>query len=699
MAAERKRRDRTEPAEGRPARRQPPPRVAAAAGAADPVAHPAHPVAEQKQEPPERLVNAITVHMLVKNSVDNDVFHNRNRWRFTVRLPQDENMTWCAWIKAQCDSRFALVPDFSVKLIDWLRFCAHNTTWDRRTKDGLNHNCHPHIEKEGLHLDDIKSAVKLLNISTHRIGLTFKKYPIWVSSPRSYVVIVDHTARKGIGTQRDPPLEVAGTLEGIARAGPGAPPPLPVPVPGPPAAARQNISSRQQTELRQQARDVYDPGVPYVGDLHGAAEVAAFSRLNQELLSHRELAISDTHGRERAQQLLLGLATELKDDELLRTMYPSPTAIQYLLNDRAAAVCCIRAGDKHGCGFLISPVLLMTCFHCIYDAHHRDEHNHFTLLAQEFTCDFSDGVDLARLPAVEAAPIGNVDRITFTAADIVYPSDHHRRTTVGFDVAIIRLGNCGRPHIPLFTADTVRPRFIDTSRLRRQVQQQAHLIHYPRVEWPPGCDTTHISRTVNFYHTTNIIGFGHWEFFHLAPTTPGSSGGPILSPTGQLLGMHRRSGSAHVVHSQQRKGAALAAQAFFNAALRIDLFLRDAGFGFSQIVNSSSIQLYERPLQDVCIPAMRDELLGVYVLGDTVAVLPVAARDANAAGHDNLCAHCLMKESALSGEARTLVACETCVRQWCNQCRPVDAGEPDAHFICANLYVMCTDRTEAATVL
>ena len=378
-------------------------------------------------------------------------------------------------------------------------------------------------------------------------------------------------------------------------------------------------------------------------------------------------------------------------------MYASPKALQEVLR-LEEAVCWISGGKAIGTGFPIAPDILMTCFHCLYDIDKIDKKTRcFPEHSETFRCDFSSDIALPPTRGLGA------DVIRFSLSDIIYPTDHRQRTSVGFDVAIVQLNTRHSLFIPLFGADAKRHQFIDTSQLHRYVQQQAHLIHYPYFE-----SETKVQRKISVYQTTNMIGCSEWEMYHQSATTKGSSGGPILSIDGSLLGMHRRCGTDHTVI----RSARLASQALHNAGLRIDLFLRDAGFGFASLKFLVGMSACELPLVDVAVPELRSQLLAEYKVPEAqLAVLPFDIEQA-AVGQqqtetksdgseesDLYCARCLRRppeRSATYADQQSMwaVNCSRCVRSWCYECLRIKAeGLPNPErWTCRTVHMRCCDR-------
>ena len=195
--------------------------------------------------------------------------------------------------------------------------------------------------------------------------------------------------------------------------------------------------------------------------------------------------------------------------------------------------------------------------------------------------------------------------------------------------------------------------------------------------------------------------------FYQAATTKGSSGGPIVSIDGRLLGMHRRSGANHTVHADGSAGTRLAQRAFFNAALRIDLFLRDSGFGFKNLPIPLLTLSHQYPLVDMAIPHLRGTLLELYrdkIPTDKLAILPDDCEPADDgkmeideeqkeadefSKRDVGCARCLR---VLPSESR--VVCTRCVRTWCFDCLIIKADDArPQHWTCNVVGTRCTGRT------
>ena len=653
---------------------------------------------------------------MVVKTPEGDTFPPESRWRFNVMLPADRDRKWKEWVREKFEP-LILSKKLRLRIVDWRVFTCKNNTWNRYTIDGAKDpkqkGIFPHIppKLDKLHFPDIQSTQRLVQLKG-TIGQSLEEHRDWAPSPRNYVVIVDHAVlqpRKKVPTQTKRPREFSGSVVNDALQVD------PAEVEDPQPENQPSYSSNERRGLEKQAGAQFTTDMPSMADLHGDAEVDAFCALRKQLKEEPHWTIRDTHCRKTSRDILLRPAVHLDDHQLASQMYPPSSSLKRLLQ-LEEAVCCIigtKVGTKAsvGTGFLISPTHLMTCYHCLYNIDEVDKKtNRFSSLSPDgnFRCDFSTVVAQPSDHYVEAGEGSTVD---FMIDDIIYPSDHRQRSSVGFDVAIVRLPQQDRSFIPLFQADAERYGFIESSRLRRAIQQQAHVIHYPHIKYGT---TTKIQRTINVYQTTNIIGYGDWEMFHQAATTRGSSGGPIVSIDGRLLGMHRRSGAKHSVHADEGKMPRLAAQAFFNAGLRIDLFLRDSGFGFIKLPFAPAMLMHELPVVDEAVPALRQALLEVYqipadqlrIRPDEIQPVDELKEEQMEIGHgqpaiskpgrkDNCCARCL---KGIEAESQQRVDCTRCVRAWCLDCLgiKVDEAVPE-RWTCNIFFMRCTERSDPVT--
>ena len=449
-----------------------------------------------------------------------DTFSPDSRWRFNVRLPTDTGTEWEAWVREKFRRHhLELSTPLKLMVVDWLVFTTLCSTWKRFTREGADG---PDADARFPHITSRKGRLNLVDIrSTHALSVlhgtikqSLDERTDWLSSPRNHVVIVDHIILPGrarIPKQVQLPHEFRGTVvnqAGVGQADPDG-------VLPPQLLAQPSYSSKERRGLERQSGAQFRPDAPYVADLHGEAEVSAFTNLREGSQGQPVWLITDTHLRKDVEDIRLGSASDLDDDELASQMYPSSATLTCVLQLEEAVCCIIGPAGSIGTGFLISPTHLMTCYHCLYDITTRDDKTKYFLSPDgSFRCNFSSTIPLPDPDRPdEPVPAGEGMVVEFSVNDIVYPSDHRQSSSVGFDVAIVKLPvdrSPSRRFIPLFQSDSNRYEFLDTSRLRRAIQQQTHIIHYPRFQ-----HMAHekVQRTINVYQTTNIIGFATGRCF------------------------------------------------------------------------------------------------------------------------------------------------------------------------------------------
>ena len=212
---------------------------------------------------------------------------------------------------------------------------------------------------------------------------------------------------------------------------------------------------------------------------------------------------------------------------------------------KAAVVAIYSNGAPHATGFLVSPTLLVTCFHSIA-AYNKDKEQWRLHLEATFSFKVANsGVDV---------------NFKLTDDTLVFPPTEYvaKMTTVGMDVAILRVqevagitrDNCIR------ILDDSWPAFLNPDTIPRELSQSVHVVGFQKF------DET-FRKTIS-WNSNKLLAFVNYEVYYstfsgvakpeacesavpqsIVPSPADGvqqcmSGAPVLLPNGVLLGVHRR---------------------------------------------------------------------------------------------------------------------------------------------------------------